>query len=109
MAITHAINLGMTVAQMQEAAKEGAYIEFCALSLVTAKPNTTPAVYASAMRQVGPASVILSSDLGQPENPLPPDGLAKFLALLQAEGLSAQEIKTMSEDNPAKLLGLAPQ
>ena len=107
MAITHAINLGMTTDQMKEAAAEGAFIEFCGLSLVTASPSASAATYAAAIRAVGPASVILSSDLGQPENPLPPDGLASFLTMMRNQGFTAQDIDRMARENPARLLGLS--
>ena len=105
---SHAIQapILMSVAQMPHAAKEGAFIEFCVPSLVAAKPSSNAAAFVAAIRQVGPESVILSSDLGQPENPLPPDGLATGLAALRAQGLTEQELDRMSKINPARLLGL---
>jgi Family of unknown function (DUF6282) len=106
-AVTHAINLKMTVAQMQEAAKEGAFIEFCAQSLVAAHPSHAAGDFAAAIRQVGSASVILSTDLGQPENPLPPDGMATLFSILRGQGFTEQELGRMSKDNPARLLGLS--
>jgi predicted metal-dependent phosphotriesterase family hydrolase len=50
--------------------------------------------------------VILSSDLGQPMNPLHTDGLAAFFELLRQQGFSQAEIDTMSKTNPARALGL---
>jgi microsomal dipeptidase-like Zn-dependent dipeptidase len=100
----------MTIAQMQQAAREGAYIEF--VYGATLPPNNgTPAAltvsdYAKAIRAVGPASCILSSDLGQPGRPLHPDGLAKFFEALRKEGMSQAEIDMMSKTNPARALGL---
>jgi len=55
---------------------------------------------------VGPASCILSSDLGQPGNPLHPDGLAAFFDALRKQGFSQPEIDLMSKTNPARALGL---
>jgi hypothetical protein len=89
----------MSVAQMQEAAKLGAMIEF-----VYDRPGIPD--YARAIRAIGPASCILSSDLGQPNNPLHPDGLAAFFAALEKEGISRADIALMSQKNPAKALGL---
>jgi hypothetical protein len=62
--------------------------------------------YADAIRKVGPQFCILSSDLGQAGNPLPPDGFADFLVAMRAKGFTQQEIDTMSKTNPARLLGL---
>lgn len=106
--VTHAMlaPVLMTVAQMQEAARSGAYIEFVYGGLVGPKPAFQIGDYAKAIRAVGPASCILSSDLGQPENPLHPDGIAAFLEALRKEGLSQSDIDLMSKTNPARALGL---
>jgi hypothetical protein len=52
--------------------------------------------------------VVLSTDLGQPNNPLHPDGLLAFYKGLIAHGISQADIVQMSQTNPAKLLGLKP-
>jgi Family of unknown function (DUF6282) len=110
--VTHAMSdpVHMTIAQMQQAAREGAYIEF--VYGATLPPNNgTPAAltvsdYAKAIRAVGPASCILSSDLGQPGRPLHPDGLAQFFQSLRKEGIVQADIDMMSKTNPARALGL---
>jgi hypothetical protein len=61
---------------------------------------------AATIRRVGPASTILSTDFGQVENAYPVDGLASYLAQLQAAGFSDAELTHMSRTNPAALLGL---
>jgi hypothetical protein len=48
----------------------------------------------------------LSSDLGQPANPLHPDGLTAFFGALRAAGISQAEIDLMSKTNPARAIGL---
>jgi hypothetical protein len=60
------------------------------------------------IRSVGVGSVVLSSDLGQPTNPLHPDGLLALYKGLVAHGLTVAEVDQMSKVNPAKLLGLKP-
>jgi len=99
--VTHATRppVRMSVAQMQEAAKLGAMIEF-----VFDRANM--AANAKAIREVGPANCILSSDLGQPNNPLHPDGLMEFFAALKKEGFTEAQINLMAKTNPAKALGL---
>jgi hypothetical protein len=108
MVVTHAMNAPvlMDVAQMQEAAKLGAFIEFVGGSLAAAEASARIDRFADAIRRVGPEFCILSSDLGQAGNPLPPDGFGAFLAAMRAKGFTEQEVDRMSKQNPAKLLGL---
>jgi len=108
MVVTHAMNppVSMDVAQMQEAAKEGAFIEFVGGSLTDSDANARLDRYADAIRKVGPRFCILSSDLGQKSNALPVDGYAAFLQAMRARGFSGHDVNVMSKDNPAKLLGL---
>jgi len=108
MIVTHAIQtpVSMNVAQMKEAASLGAFIEF-----VGGNPEGEGAAarldgIADAIRQVGPASSILSSDLGQQGNPLPPDGFGTFIQALRKRGFSDRDLDVMSKQNPATLLGL---
>jgi len=106
--VTHAMQapVGMSIPQMQEAASAGAYIEFVYGSLLGRPPAFQIADFAKAIHAVGPASCILSSDLGQPGNPLHPDGLATFFELLRKEGFSESDIDLMAKTNPARVLGL---
>jgi hypothetical protein len=108
MVVTHGMNapISMDVPQMQEAAKQGAFIEFAGSSL--ANPDAAARIdrYADAIRKVGPEFCILSSDLGQKANALPPDGFAAFLLALRARGFTEQELDRMSKQTPARLLGL---
>jgi hypothetical protein len=106
--VTHAMNapIAMDVPQMQEAARLGAFIEFAGSTMANAAAAARVDRYADAIRKVGPQFCILSSDLGQAGNPLPPDGFADFLVAMRAKGFTQQEIDTMSKTNPARLLGL---
>jgi hypothetical protein len=108
MIVTHAIlqPVLMNVQQMQEAAKLGAFIEFVGGSPVGEGAAARLDGIAAAIRQVGPASSILSSDLGQQGNPLPPDGFAAFVLALRARGFGERDLDLMSKENPARLLGL---
>jgi predicted metal-dependent phosphotriesterase family hydrolase len=108
MVVTHAMNepVLMTIPQMQQAAKYGAFIEFVGGSLATADAAARMDRFADAIRKIGPESCILSSDLGQKGNALPPDGFAAFISALRSRGFSERETDTMSKRNPARLLGL---
>jgi len=106
--VTHAMNppISMTVEQMKQAAALGARIEFVGSTMREAGADARVARFAEAIRAVGPANCILSSDLGQAGNPLPPDGFGEFLVALRAKGFTDAEVQTMARDNPARLLGL---
>jgi hypothetical protein len=106
--VTHAMNdpVLMTIPQMQQAAKFGAFIEFVGGSLAAQDAQARMDRFADAIRKIGPEFCILSSDLGQRGNALPPDGYAEFISALRKRGFSQQETDTMSRRNPARLLGL---
>jgi len=108
MVVTHAMNapILMSVSQMKEAAAAGAFIEFVGGSLADADAPQRMRRFADAIRQIGPQSSILSSDLGQAGNALPPDGFGAFLVALRGLGFTQQEMDLMSKENPARLLGL---
>jgi len=108
MVVTHAMlaPVRMSISEMREAASLGAYIEFVYNGLVGPNKMFELPEYAVAIRQVGPASVILSSDLGQPGNPLHPDGLEAFFAGLKRSSFTDSELDRMTKTNPARLLGL---
>jgi uncharacterized protein DUF6282 len=108
MVVTHAMvaPIHMSVPQMQEAAKMGAYIEFTYNGLIGKGKEFDFADYAKAIRAVGVEHCILSSDMGQPGNPLHPDAMAAFIKGMRQQGFSPREIDQMTKINPASLLGL---
>ncbi len=108
MVVTHAMNepILMSVPQMQEAAKLGAFIEFVGSNVDNQDGPARMDRLADAIRQIGPEFCILSSDLGQMGNPLPAPGFGAFLAAMRARGLSGEDVDRMSRRNPATLLGL---
>jgi hypothetical protein len=108
MVVTHAMNapVEMNVSQMQDAARQGAFLEFVGGTMLSADAPARVERFADAIRRVGPEFCILSSDLGQKGNPLPADGFAAFIVALKAQGFSDQDLDRMSKQNPARLLGL---
>jgi hypothetical protein len=108
MVVTHAMlaPILMTIPQMQEAVRSGAFIEFCGGSVTEAGAGARLDSYADAIRKIGVASSILSSDLGQKGNALPPDGFGAFLVAMRQRGFTESELARMSKENPARLLGL---
>jgi hypothetical protein len=108
MVVTHAMNAPvlMDIPQMQEAAKRGALIEFVGGSLTAADAGARLDRLAAAIRAIGPEFSVLSSDLGQAGNALPPDGFGAFLLALGDRGFTDADIDRMSKQNPARLLEL---
>jgi Family of unknown function (DUF6282) len=108
MVVTHAMlaPIHMSDPQMLEAAKMGAYIEFVYNGLLGSYKEFTFKDYARAVRYVGVDHCILASDMGQPANPLHPDGLVALFDGLKKEGITQAEINRMAKENPAHLLGL---
>ncbi len=106
--ITHAMNdpIRMSVPQMQEAAKLGAFIEFVGGNITDADGKARMDRFADAIKKVGPEFCILSSDLGQKGNPLPTDGFGAFIETMKAHGFTEVQIDGMARRNPATLLGL---
>lgn len=108
MVVTHAMiePIHMSIEQMQQAAQMGAYIEFVYNGLIGSYKEFDFADYAKAIRAVGVDRCILSSDMGQPANPLHPDGLVAFFKGMREQGFTQAEIDRMAKENPAHLLGL---
>jgi len=113
MVVTHPMSssVRMTVAQMQEAAKAGAFIELVYVPTLTKesinrKAKFSVADVANVIHKVGPEFVILSTDLGQVGFPPPPEGLGAYIAELRAQGFTQRELNRMTKENPARLLWL---
>ena len=106
MLVTHATNEypGLSIDQVKEVAQLGGYLEF----VWSGAQGAGLANWIKAIRAAGPAWCVLSSDLGQPNNPLHPDGLLELYKTLKDQGFSDAEVARMSRTNPARLLGLAP-
>ncbi len=106
--VTHAMlaPVRMTIPQMQQAARQGAMIEFVYNALIGAQKMFEPADYAKAMRAIGVDHCVMSSDLGQAGNPLHADGFAAYLQAMAAAGFRPAELDRMSKANPARVLGL---
>jgi hypothetical protein len=106
--------VGMTEAQMKQAAALGAKMELCALGMLVGPEAPLEWMRHSArvslkdtaarIRSVGARHFVLGTDLGQTGNPTPADGLQMFVAGLLAEGVSREEIETMGRETPGALL-----
>ena len=105
MIATHAFDLAgkMTVEQMKEAAKLGAFIEFD-------YRNTLEGGRMDAIRAVGPEFCFISEFWTKVDAPKEYGGLAgigAFAEAMRAHGFTDRELDLMFKENPAKALGLA--
>ena len=106
--------VNMDEAQMKKAASMGAKMELCALGILGGPESPLEfmrhsrrvplAETAACIKSVGAQHFVLGTDLGQSGNPTPADGLQMFVAGLQTEGVSREQIQTMGRENPGALL-----
>ena len=98
--------VGMTVEQMVETARLGAYIEL--IYYVIGMPETKWSLegYAEVVKTVGAEHCILSSCGGQAWMPIHSFAWRELLAGMRENGVTQAEIDLMTKTNPAHLLGL---
>jgi hypothetical protein len=109
--VTHPLYapIHMSIPEMQEAARLGAYLELCGNAVLPTQPRDARipvAEYVKAIRGVGPEHMILSGDFGQAVNPPFPEAWRQFIDIMRKAGVSSADIDVMARKNPAKLIGL---
>jgi len=109
MIATHAMDLAgkMTIAQMQEAAKLGAIIEFDFRNILDDN-----AVRADAIKKLGAEHCLISefwTKVTPPKVYGDPAGVGAFAEALRSRGITDRDLDIMFKENPAKLLGLDPK
>jgi hypothetical protein len=100
----------MTIPQMQQAAQDGAYLEFVYVNMFGPAQTHTMSEFAETVRKVGPKFCILATNFGSYQNkyPLHPQALLDFMVALHKEGIPVADINLMAKTNPALALGLTP-
>jgi hypothetical protein len=106
MIATHAMDLAgkMTIAQMQEAAKLGAIIEFDFRNTLD-----DGAIRVDAIRRLGAEHCLISEFWTKVTSPKvygDPEGVGAFAEALRSRGLTDRDLDLMFKENPARLLGL---
>ncbi len=103
--ITHPIYqlIDMPIDVQKELAKnKGVYIEQTyAMYLID---NIPIQKIAEQIKEIGAENCIISSDMGQINNPNPSEAMKTFSKLLRQEGITEEELRMMGEFNPRKLL-----
>ncbi len=101
--ITHA-SFWIPVEVQRELAEAGAYIEQCAITSQGEHGDGAFETVAEQVRAVGPEHVILSTDLGQADNPPPPLGFGSWIERFLGARFTAAEVGRMVHENPMALL-----
>lgn len=83
----------------------GAYIEHVAGATLHEDGDEVFAAIVEQVRAVGPQHVALSTDLGQAQNPPPPEGFGAWIDRFLEAGFSDEEVTTMVRDNPRAIVG----
>jgi hypothetical protein len=93
--------------QKKLAALGNVSFERCFVSTTHRCGYTPMATIANAIADVGIATTVLSTDLGQPDTPAPVDGMRMYAAQLRSSGISADDLRRMMCENPLRLLAPA--
>ena len=99
------VNTYFTIAQQRRMADMGAFVEYCFVNTIP-EGGLDPKDMVDAIRAVGAHRCILSTDLGQANNPAPVEGMKLMIASMLDNGMTEKEIEVMVKENPARLLGL---
>jgi hypothetical protein len=127
--VASSVTKNMSVDEQKQAAESGAYLEqtLAAFTHTTPIPKTHYYVereyisidegmegephggvkqVAEEILEVGAENFILSTDLGVYTLPAPVEGFREFIACMLDLGVPADDLRTITAQNPAKLLGL---
>jgi hypothetical protein len=84
----------------------GAIIEHSFTPCTHLRQRLDPRVISEAIEYVGADNCVMSSDMGQPVNPIPIEGFRMFIKTMLHLGISQKDVDIMTKKNPAKLLNL---
>jgi hypothetical protein len=84
----------------------GAIIEHSFTPCTHLRQRLDPRRIVENIQYVGAERCIMSSDMGQPVNPIPREGFRIFVKTMLHLGIPQKDIDTMIRENPAKLLGI---
>ncbi|MEG0944346.1 MAG: DUF6282 family protein [Angelakisella sp.] len=92
-----------TIEEQRELVSYGAYIEHCYTTWATGKVDYS--ITQEQIKAIGADHVILATDLGQTTSIYPDEGMLEFsVRLLKEGGMSEQDIRKMTVDNPTALI-----
>lgn len=92
-----------SIEEQKQLADYGAYMEHCYTTYATKKVDY--AVTLEMIRAMGPEHVVVATDLGQPTNIFPDEGMLSFATSLYNDGFTTEQVRQMTVYNARKLLG----
>ena len=96
--------ISMPVELQKKLAERGVYFERT-FNVTQPRYNTLDvAGLAARIREVGPDSTIMATDFGQPDSPLPADGLESYIQGMLENGFSVAEVQQMVSQHARGLL-----
>ncbi len=95
-----------TIDELKQLTGLGAIAEFTLVGMLPNEFCHDPAAIVKIIKTLGAEHCLMSTDLGQPQNPLPVEGMRLLMATLLHHGLSQAEVELMAKVNPAKLLDI---
>ena len=96
--------ISMPVEYQKYLAQRGVYFERTFNVTRRSEANLSVAALAARIREVGFASTILATDFGQPESPLPVDGMLEYIRGLLEQGFTREQVHRMASENARALL-----
>jgi hypothetical protein len=95
------------IADLRDLAAMGVYLEHCACQFIDCPSRKfTGEEFRSYVEAAGIDRTIMSTDLGQPENPYPAAGFRAGIRMLLELDFTPEEIRKMISINPSRLIGL---
>jgi hypothetical protein len=92
--------------EQKELLRYGAWFERCYYATTELGQSLDPSVIAESIKEVGPESTIISSDLGQVGNPDPLEGFRDYAQKMLDCGISEEALHLLIRENPSRLLGI---
>ena len=98
--------IDMPVELQSRLAERGVYFERTVNVTTPPYSHLSMAALAARIREVGPASTILATDMGQLDNPFPAEGFEMYVQGLLDEGFSPEAIRAMAGEHARDLLNV---
>ena len=99
---------GATVADIEELARDGAFIELTAAAFIEGPDRRHPPdVLTSVIAAASPERIVFSSGLGHTGNLKPVEGLRALIRLCLQHGIAEEDMTMMLAENAAQLVELA--
>ncbi|MFB6086939.1 MAG: DUF6282 family protein [Haloarculaceae archaeon] len=96
----------LTLDQQRDLADRGAVLNYPYMAITEAYGWSTPEAVVESIRAVGVENAVVSSDVGQPENPSVPESLERYGDALVDAGLAPAEFEELVVDRPKEILDL---